>query len=41
MLASSDVIVVEENAGILLKTRHIAALHEYLYTGQLPERQLY
>lgn len=41
LLASSDVVVVEENAGIFLKTKHIPALHKYLHTGDLPERALY
>jgi alginate O-acetyltransferase complex protein AlgJ len=41
LLASSDVVLVEENAGILLNTKHIGALHKYLYTGELPQRVLY
>lgn len=41
LLASSDVILVEENAGILLKTQHVPALHRYLHTGELPKRILH
>jgi alginate O-acetyltransferase complex protein AlgJ len=41
LIATADVIIVEENAGILLKTRHISALHDYLRTGRLPEGGLY
>jgi alginate O-acetyltransferase complex protein AlgJ len=41
LLASADVVLVEENAGVFLKTRHIPALHKYLLTGELPERSLY
>jgi alginate O-acetyltransferase complex protein AlgJ len=41
LLSSADVVLVEENAGIFLKTKHIAALHKYLHTGELPQRALY
>ena len=41
LLASSDVVLIEENAGILMNTQHIGALHKYLHTGELPKRVLY
>ena len=41
LLMSSDVVLVEENAGMFLKTTHIAALHKYLHTGELPQRAFY
>lgn len=41
LLLSSDVVLVEENAGILLNTNHIPALHNYLHTGSLTVRGLY
>jgi alginate O-acetyltransferase complex protein AlgJ len=41
LLSLSDVVLVEENAGIFLKTKHIPALHKYLHTGELPQRALY
>jgi alginate O-acetyltransferase complex protein AlgJ len=41
LLKSPDVVLVEENAGILLKTQHVPALHNYLNTGELPKRALY
>lgn len=38
---SADVVILEENAGVLLETSHIPALHKYLHTGELPPQTLY
>jgi alginate O-acetyltransferase complex protein AlgJ len=40
-LRPADVVIVEENVGILLKARHVSAFHAYLHTGKLPEGGVY
>jgi hypothetical protein len=40
-LRPADVVIVEENVGILLKARHVSAFHAYLHTGKLPKGGVY
>jgi hypothetical protein len=40
-LASADVVILEENIGIVTKARHVAAFRDYLKTGELPHEGVY